>query len=85
MTLKEQIQKALNVPEDFFSNHCSDLQILYNDEIISWLRANYKFMQNVEIHVSDVEGQSWYGKVFIEIPFAFDEYHSKRIKLIRGN
>ncbi len=75
MTLKGQIKKALNISEESFGHYCSDLQILYTKEVMDWLEDNYDFMANVKIHTSNVKGQDWYGKRFIEIPFAYSEYY----------
>ena len=78
MTLKEQIKKALNIPESDFHNYNSDLQILYSEKVMNWLKKNYEFKQNVTVHKSNIKGQPWYGKRFIEIPFAYEEYITKR-------
>ena len=75
MTLKEKIIKALEIPEDNFSNSSNDLMILYSDEVMNWLKANYEFPQNIKVDTSNVKGQSWYGKRFIEIPFAYEEFY----------
>ena len=75
MTLKEQLKKALNLPESMFSNHCSDLQVLGNGRVINWLKENYEFYQNVERHISNVKGQNWFGQMYLEIPFAYEEYY----------
>lgn len=78
MTLKEQLKLALGLTEDCFSNHNSDLLILFSDDTMDWLTVNYEFSQNIKIVISDVKGQSWYEKRYIEIPFAYEEYFTKR-------
>jgi len=83
MTLKERIKEALNIPEENFHNHNSDLQILYSEEIMAWLKENDTYPQNITTHMSDVSGQSWYGKRFIEIPFAYEEYNTNWKKHVK--
>lgn len=84
-TLKEQIKQALNTKEENFSNHCSNLYILYAKSIHTWLKDNYEFFNNVTVRHSNVRGQSWYGKAYIEIPFAYmEEYITNRKKHIKG-
>lgn len=49
----------------------SDLLILGGQEVYDYLMNNYKYACNVLMYKSDVEGQPWFGKDMIEIPFAF--------------
>ena len=79
MTLKEELKQKLNIPEDDFSNHCSDLYLLWTKESEQYLRSNYEYWSNVEIYTSNVKGQEWFGKRFFDIPFAYTEYHTKSI------
>ncbi len=84
MTLKQEIQKVFpNIPEDHFHNYCSDLQILYNEEIHQWLMDNFSHPSNIELHIADVKGSDWYGKKFIEVPFAYVEYHESKFSKIK--
>ena len=84
MTLKEQIKQALNTREENFSNHNTDLHILYAKSIDTWLKENYEFYKNVIVRHSNVRDQSWYGKAYIDIPFAYEEYITNRKKHIKG-
>ena len=77
MTWKELLQEMFNIPNENISNYCSDLQILFDKKIMDWLMENYPYPKIIELKVSDVKGQSWYCKQFIEIPFAYTEYHKK--------
>jgi hypothetical protein len=72
MNLKEQMKKELNLTDDVFSHYATDLYVLYSKEIYNWLKQHYEFFNNIEIHTGDVNGNSWYGKLFIEIPFALE-------------
>ena len=51
------------------SHDCGDLYLLYTEGRYNWLIANYQFPENIKIELANVEGHSWYGKRFIEIPF----------------
>ena len=75
MTLKQQIQKALKLPDSQFGSWCSDLHILWSAEVETWLVDNYEFPVNVTRHLANVEGHDWFGHVFLDIPFANEEYH----------
>lgn len=77
ISLKDQIQKAFNLPEENFSNHCSNLLILYSPEVMDWLKENYDSFQSIKVSQSDIKDQDWYKKQYIEIPFAYEEYHEK--------
>jgi hypothetical protein len=83
MTLKEKLILALRLTENDFDFHNSDLLILYSEKVINWLKENYEFPQNIKVDNSNVKGQPWYGKKFIEIPFAYEEYFTKRKESIR--
>jgi len=80
MTLKKQIKQTLNLPEDHFHNYCSDLLILYSERVNEWLKEHYEHYKNVKILVGNVRGSDWYVKKFIDIPFAYEEYHNKSLK-----
>lgn len=73
-SIKQRLQKDLNLPETSFNNHCSDLYVLKTPEVTKWLNENYEYMCNVVDSYSNVEDQPWYGKRFYDIPFAFQEY-----------
>ena len=68
--LKDRIQKRFNLPEDCFDSHCTDLYVLYTPELWDWLRVNYNWACNMTLERSNVAGQAWYGKHFIDIPFS---------------
>lgn len=76
-TLKQQLKQTLNLPESHFDNYCSDLLVLYSERVYKWLNEYYEFPQNSKVSVSNVQGSNWYGKQFIEIPFAYTEYNNK--------
>ena len=79
--LRERVREAFSLEEDQVSGHASDIYILPKDEeqreaLMVWLKE-----QGVVYHfsLSDVEGQSWFGKRFFEIPFgALDEIIAKK-------
>jgi len=72
--LQEALIKEFNLVEGEVSHYCTDLQICPEkvtvNDITHYLRQNYEHFNNVEVQVSDIQGQEWYGKRFIEIPFA---------------
>ncbi len=84
MTWKKLLQEMFNIPEENMNNYCSDLHILFSEEVWKWLMDNYEFPQNIKVQLSNVKGQSWYGKQFIEIPFVYTEYHTKRKDYIKS-
>ncbi len=65
MNLKEEIKVKFNIPEDHFNIYESDLHVLFDQDIINYL--NLKEL-GYAIHFSNVEGQAWFGKRFIDIP-----------------
>lgn len=65
-TLKQQIKQALNVPEEHFSNHASDLYVKHSPEVEQWLKDNYKYFRNCKGFHSQVDRSRW-----IEIPFGY--------------
>lgn len=75
-TLKEEIQaKYPEYTDDHFSSHASDLHILLGtpdmaSKLLSYLHNEYEFPKNIERFISDVEGQAWYKKACLDIPFA---------------
>lgn len=73
MNLMKQIRLALNMPKSDFHHYQRDLQILFSERVMEWLQAHYEFKQNVTVHKSNIKGQPWYGKRFIEIPFAYEK------------
>jgi hypothetical protein len=67
-SIKTRIQDELSVPDSDISGWQSDLYILYTEDRYKWLKDNLE-PQNIEVKISDVKGQSWYGKKFIVLPF----------------
>ncbi len=72
MSLKDQINRALNIPEKDIGNWCSDLHIKQSKEVEEWLKTNYEYYNNVEKFVSGIDGEMW-----LDIPFAYIEYYNK--------
>jgi len=72
-TLKDQLKKELDLKESNFGNHYSDLHVLYSPEVDKWLKDNYEFYCNVVKELANIEGHKWYGKYFLDIPFAHVE------------
>ena len=71
MTLKEQLQVAFHdLPDESFDTYASDLYVLYRADVWQWLQQHYKYARNCRIETSNVSGQPWFGKRFIDIPFA---------------
>lgn len=69
LTLKQQIQKALGLPDSDFHTHASDLYVLWSAELAVWLRENYEFYKNIE-SFTGAKGSNWAGKRAFDIPFA---------------
>lgn len=71
MNLKEEIQQKFNLSEDHFSRHESDLYILPANASQSKLIEAFLKESKISfcLAYSDVKGQTWYGKKFIEVPF----------------
>lgn len=65
MTLKKKIQAALNIPDEHFGNHESDLYVKYSLELDSWLRENYEFYGNITKFRNQIDHTTW-----MDIPFA---------------
>ncbi len=74
-TLRERLIAECGVPENEIHHYCSDLQVLYTKERMDWLKENYEHYSIIKVYTGDVKESDWYNKRFIEIPFAFIEYH----------
>jgi hypothetical protein len=74
--LKTMLTQKFNLREDQFAKHETDLQFLPDNEIQRAAVLSYLRLRGVHYsqYRSDVKGQSWYSKVFVDIPFmaAFD-------------
>jgi hypothetical protein len=68
-TLKEKIKEQFGFTDDQFSSYCSDLYVLTSDPVVKKFAADNGF-KSARFTWSDVKGQSWYAKPFLEIPFA---------------
>jgi len=77
-TLRELLQMDLNLPDESFGGHASDLYVLRTPEVLAWLYKNYKYYKNVTWFTSNVSGQSWYGKQALDIPFANMDYYTRK-------
>ena len=76
-TLKEELI-IFGIPEDEIKNYCSDLYVLETHNSKEFFD---KYPQkNINRVRSDVKGQSWYGKMFYDIPFAYYEYYEKKVR-----
>jgi len=73
--LKTVMKEHLNIPDEDFDSHCSDLYVICTSERQEWLKKNYEFYTNIVLSYSNVDGQSWLGKSFFDIPFAHIEYY----------
>ena len=67
--LKELLKEKFNLDDSQFSHHESDLYVLYKKEIADFLKSINK---GYVICMSNVEGQDWFGKSFIDMPFGRD-------------
>lgn len=65
----------IGIPESDISSYCSDLHLIYSKEREQWLKENYKYWCNIQIHRANVEGHKWHGKRFFDIPFAYIEHY----------
>lgn len=65
-TLKQQLQEALNLPEDHFGRHETDLYVKYSKEVVEWLHLNYKYRRNV----TKFHNQNDNNAIWLDIPFA---------------
>jgi len=68
--LKKAMKGILNVPDSEFSTHSSDLYVIHTEKRLEWLKKWLTYPQNIVVSTSNVKGQDWYNKEFIEIPFA---------------
>lgn len=67
ISIKQQLVLRFDLPEDSFHTYCSDQYVLWSVEVEQWL--NDRELSFI-VRVSNVEGNSWYGEKFIDIPFA---------------
>jgi len=65
LPLKVQLKAAFNLDDTQFSTYARDLYVLFDERIVDWLHERG---QHFTIQYSNVEGQTWHGKRFIEIP-----------------
>jgi len=68
-TLKQKIKEQFGLKDEQFSSWCSDLYVLTSDPAVKKFAADNGF-KSAYFTRSDVKGQSWYNKTFLEIPFA---------------
>ena len=77
MSLRKQLQKRFAGLE--FSSHESDLYVLPPEGTInSVLKFIRKKQWSPIISYSDVKGQDWHGKYFIDVPFANSMFWENR-------
>ena len=71
----EQIQE--HFPEVKFSSHCSDLYLEYSTELNNFLKENLpeSALKNMTYFTDNIDKKRW-----IELPFHYDEYFSKRFR-----
>jgi hypothetical protein len=75
--LKQRLLEAnLNLVEDDFATHYSNLYVVIVPGLIDWLKNNYEWFTNITYFTSQV-GSNWNGagKRCIDIPFANVEYY----------
>jgi hypothetical protein len=65
LSLKEQLKQALNLPEDHFDRHETDLYVKASVGVRNWLKDNYKLFYNIKSFKSQIDGSMWF-----DIPFA---------------
>lgn len=72
MKFIDKVKADLGLPDDHIDSHCSDLYLLPSKECSQSQIAEWAKEQGLtpKGSYSNVKGQSWYGKHFIEIPFA---------------
>lgn len=75
-SLYEQIKTA--IPEDQIDNHYSDLYVLISPESTALIQK-YEFKSNVKTFRSNAGPHK--GKMWFDIPFAFQPYWDKRQKV----
>ena len=77
MSLQKQLEKRFTGLE--FSSHESDLYVLPGD---NQMKAVMTFIRKKGWHpiisYSDVEGQDWHRKYFIDVPFANSRYWEQK-------
>lgn len=72
MTLKAQLLAAdLDLTEDDFGHHETDLYVLSKPNVVTWLRRNYPRHDNVSEFVG-AAGSDWAGQIALDIPFAYE-------------
>lgn len=65
MNLKERLQKELNIPENHFASHQTDLHVKWSITTQYWLVDNYEFYKNITTFISNYDDSLW-----LDIPFA---------------
>ncbi len=78
-TLKQQIKKALNLPENHFGSHESDLYVKHSVAIMDWVKENVQYWKNCGLFYSKIDHSLW-----IDIPFGFmEEHYAKKYHLVK--
>lgn len=77
MTLRQFLIEQ-GVPEDEMDTWASDLMVLHTpqrERLIAAYNQRYHMNYRPRIKQSNVKGQDWYGKLFLDIPFGYAEYY----------
>jgi hypothetical protein len=68
ITLRQQLQAELNIPDADLSRSASDLLVVDEDgKVFKWLQKNYQFPNNVTRFTGI---GPWKGKACLTVPFA---------------
>jgi hypothetical protein len=68
--LQEKLQAALDLNDDDFGYHATDLYVLIKPGVIEWLKKNYQFFYNIRSFIGNEGHPTFGGKLALDIPFA---------------
>ena len=79
MSLQKQLMQALNLKDEQFSSHESDLIVLDDDgAVMKWLTKNYEHWKIV----TRFKGAGpWAGRSCLDIPFAHEQFWTNRCRV----
>ena len=80
MTLKEKLIELFGLGPECFDSHETDLYILPPDDLFQNVLGTIRALGHHPVQAySDVGGQDWHGKTFIDVPFAYTEHYNKGV------
>ena len=71
--MKQRLQELFQLTEKDFGTHESDLYVKWTPQVWDYLKTCYKFFSNCKTFKNQIDGETW-----IDIPFANDQFWTKR-------